>query len=71
MDETRLNEGRDFQRKAQFLLDFVEAENSVGFHASQEAVRVLSLSIDYSRQGQMALRPLQAGPVQTAAAGEE
>jgi hemerythrin-like domain-containing protein len=23
----------DFQRKAQFLLDFVEAENSTGFHA--------------------------------------
>ena len=27
------------QRKAQFLLDFVEAENSMGFHAPQEALR--------------------------------
>ena len=28
---------RDFQRKTQFYLDFVEAENSMGFHAPQEA----------------------------------
>ena len=28
---------------AQFLLDFIEAENSMGFHADQEAVRVLAL----------------------------
>jgi nitrite reductase (cytochrome c-552) len=44
------------QRKAQFLLDFVEAENSMGFHAPQEAMRLLGLSIDYTRQGQRALR---------------
>ena len=47
---------RDFQRKAQFLLDFVEAENSTGFHAGQEAVRVLGESIDYARKGQASLR---------------
>ena len=45
-----------FQRKAQFLLDFIEAENSMGFHASQEAMRVLAKSIDYTRQGQVAIR---------------
>ena len=28
---------RDEQRQAQFLLDFIEAENSMGFHAPQEA----------------------------------
>jgi nitrite reductase (cytochrome c-552) len=44
------------QRKAQFLLDFVEAENSMGFHAPQEAMRLLGLSIDYTRQGQRALK---------------
>jgi nitrite reductase (cytochrome c-552) len=44
------------QRKAQFLLDFVEAENSTGFHAPQEAARVLGASIDLARQGQLALR---------------
>ncbi|HEX7125781.1 MAG TPA: ammonia-forming cytochrome c nitrite reductase subunit c552 [Thermodesulfobacteriota bacterium] len=47
---------RDFQRKAQFRLDFIEAENSMGFHADQEAVRILGESIDFSRQGQVAVR---------------
>ncbi|MBA4147855.1 MAG: ammonia-forming cytochrome c nitrite reductase subunit c552 [Verrucomicrobia bacterium] len=47
---------RDFQRKAQFYLDFIEAENSMGFHAPQEAVRILGESINFSRKGQMALR---------------
>ncbi len=47
---------RGYQRKAQFLADFIEAENSMGFHADQEAARILARSIDYSRRGQMALR---------------
>jgi nitrite reductase (cytochrome c-552) len=47
---------RKLQRHAQFMLDFVEAENSTGFHAPQEAERILAESIDYSRQGQLALR---------------
>jgi len=51
-----LASARDFQRKAQFLLDFVEAENSTGFHAPQEAARVLGQSVDLARQGQLALR---------------
>jgi nitrite reductase (cytochrome c-552) len=55
-----LARARDFQRKAQFYLDFVEAENSTGFHAPQEAARILAASIDFTRQGQLALR--QAGP---------
>ncbi|RPJ80001.1 MAG: ammonia-forming cytochrome c nitrite reductase subunit c552 [Acidobacteria bacterium] len=53
-----LAKARDFQRRAQFMLDFVEAENSTGFHAPQEAARLLGQSIDYSRRGQIALRPL-------------
>jgi nitrite reductase (cytochrome c-552) len=44
------------QRRAQFYLDFVEAENSTGFHAPQEGARVLGESIDFARQGQVALR---------------
>lgn len=47
---------QDFQRKAQFYLDFVEAENSTGFHAPQEALRILSMAIDCCRKGQLALR---------------
>ena len=52
----QLEEARKFQRKAQFLLDFVEAENSTGFHAPQEAARLLVQSVDYSRKGEKALR---------------
>jgi nitrite reductase (cytochrome c-552) len=44
------------QRKAQFRADFINAENSTGFHAPQEAARILGEAIDYARQGQLALR---------------
>ena len=54
--DERLAPARDAQRRAQFLLDFIEAENSMGFHAPQEAMRVLALSIENSRQGQVALK---------------
>jgi nitrite reductase (cytochrome c-552) len=54
--DAELSAARNFQRKAQFYLDFVEAENSTGFHAPQEAARILGESIDFSRQGQNALR---------------
>lgn len=57
VEDSRLAAARDFQRKAQFYLDFVEAENSMGFHAPQEAARILGESIDAARQGQVALRP--------------
>ncbi|HUP60975.1 MAG TPA: ammonia-forming cytochrome c nitrite reductase subunit c552 [Thermoanaerobaculia bacterium] len=56
----QLDEARKQQRKAQFLLDFVEAENSSGFHAPQEAARLMTQSIDHSRRGQVALRALAA-----------
>jgi nitrite reductase (cytochrome c-552) len=56
--DAELASARNFQRRAQFLLDFVEAENSTGFHASQEAVRILGESINYARQGQVAVRDL-------------
>lgn len=50
-----VKEAQKLQRRAQFYLDFVEAENSTGFHAPQEALRVLGESINYSRQGQLKL----------------
>jgi nitrite reductase (cytochrome c-552) len=53
--DDELAEPRKLQRKAQFYLDFVEAENSTGFHAPQEGLRILGESIDFSRQGQLAL----------------
>lgn len=52
----RLAAPRDEQRQAQFLLDFIEAENSMGFHAPQEAMRILAQSIEHTRRGQVALR---------------
>ena len=54
--DAQLATAQNFQRKAQFLLDFVEAENSTGFHAPQEAARLLTQSIDYSRKGQLEVR---------------
>jgi nitrite reductase (cytochrome c-552) len=60
--EAELAPARNFQRRAQFLLDFIEAENSTGFHAPQEAARILALSIDYSRRGQNSLHSGRALP---------
>jgi len=51
-------EAQRYQRHSQFYLDFIEAENSQGFHAPQEALRILGESINMSRRGQLALRPL-------------
>jgi nitrite reductase (cytochrome c-552) len=56
VEERRLAAAQKLQRKAQFYLDFVEAENSTGFHAPQEAARILGESIDASRKGQIGLR---------------
>ena len=48
-----------FQRRAQFYVDFVEAENSTGFHAPGESLRVLASALDHSRKGQLALREIK------------
>jgi len=54
--EADLNLARNYQRKAQFFLDYVEAENSMGFHAPGEALRILTESANAARLGQLALR---------------
>jgi nitrite reductase (cytochrome c-552) len=58
-DDAQLAEARDFQRKAQFLIDFIEAENSTGFHAPQETARIATLALDYCRKGQIAMRGIR------------
>ena len=58
IDDSALAQVFEFQRKAQWRVDFVAAENSMGFHAPQESARVLGESIDYSRQGERALAAL-------------
>ena len=57
-----LEVARKAQRRGQFFVDFVESENSNGFHAPQEATRILGDAIDLFRQGQVSLRPLKWGP---------
>jgi nitrite reductase (cytochrome c-552) len=52
--EAQLGESLALQRKAQWRLDFVNAENSMGFHAPQESARVLGEAIDYARRAQIA-----------------
>jgi nitrite reductase (cytochrome c-552) len=54
-DDAALAKARDLQRKAQWRLDFISAENSTGFHAPQESARVLAEAIDYARQGELAI----------------
>ena len=58
--EDRLQPVFEFQRKAQWRADLINAENSMGFHAPQEIARVLGESIDFSRQGQLELRDILA-----------
>jgi nitrite reductase (cytochrome c-552) len=50
----------DLQKKAMWRLDFISSENSIGFHADQEAMRILGESIDYSRQAQVLALRLRA-----------
>ena len=52
--EADLQAAAALQRKAQWRLDFIAAENSMGFHAPQEMARILGETIDYARQGQIA-----------------
>jgi nitrite reductase (cytochrome c-552) len=58
--EDRLQEVYRLQRKAMWRLDYISSENSRGFHADQEAMRILAESIDYSRQAQAMATALRA-----------
>jgi nitrite reductase (cytochrome c-552) len=58
--DEQLEAARHMQRRASFMVDYVESENSTGFHAGQEAVRILGESINYSRMGQMEVRKISA-----------
>jgi nitrite reductase (cytochrome c-552) len=66
--DAALESARALQRKAQWRLDFIAAENSTGFHAPQEAARVLGEAIDYARQGEILLLQAQTGKQPAAAA---
>ena len=53
--KAQIDAARNYQRKAQFFLDYVEAENSTGFHAPGYSLRVLNDATDAARLGQLAL----------------
>ena len=55
ISDEQLTRAHYCQRAATFLIDFVEAENSMGFHAPQESARLLFKAMDYMRQGLLAL----------------
>lgn len=50
---TALEEARRLHREAQLRWDFVNAENSMGFHNPEEALRILAASTDLARQAQL------------------
>lgn len=53
--EDKLAPALDWQRQAQWRLDYIAAENSMGFHAPQEAARILGVAVDMARQGEVAV----------------
>jgi nitrite reductase (cytochrome c-552) len=67
--DDQLKEARSLQRKAQYRVDFVNAENSMGFHAPQEAARILGEAIDYAQQGRLSVAKIR--PMQQASRGKE
>lgn len=52
-DADLLNQARDLHRQAQFMWDFVSAENSTGFHNPEYALKILADSTNMARQAQM------------------
>ena len=53
VDETLLTEARRLHREAQLFWDFIAAENSMGFHNPEEALRILATATDMARQAQL------------------
>jgi nitrite reductase (cytochrome c-552) len=52
-DVALLDQARNLHRKAQFMWDFVSAENSTGFHNPEYALKILGESTNLARQAQM------------------
>jgi nitrite reductase (cytochrome c-552) len=53
VDGTLLDQARQLHRKAQFMWDFVSAENSMGFHNPDYSMRNLADAMNLARQAQM------------------
>ena len=48
-----LTEARQLHRDAQLRWDFIAAENSMGFHNPEEALRILAVATDLARQAEL------------------
>jgi nitrite reductase (cytochrome c-552) len=60
--DEQLQPSLELQRKAQWRIDYIAAENSMGFHAPQEAARILGEAVDYARQGEIAALKFAKAP---------
>jgi nitrite reductase (cytochrome c-552) len=61
--DDQLKSARALHRQAQWRLDFIAAENSMGFHAPQESARILAEALDLARQGEIqTIRALPSAP---------
>ena len=57
--EAQLATARDYQRKAQFVVDYSFSENGRGFHAPAYSISILNQATDWARSGQLALRGVE------------
>lgn len=53
VNQDLLTEARNLHREAQLRWDFIAAENSMGFHNPEEALRILGNATDLARQAQL------------------
>ncbi len=68
--DPELEKARHYERQAQFYIDFMISENSMGFHADQYSIKSLAEAIDLCRKGQLALRNREQEKIQRAALGK-
>ena len=52
-DQALLDQARNLHRKAQFMWDFLSAENSTGFHNPEYALKICAEATNFARQAQM------------------
>ena len=60
-DDAQLAAARTAQRRAQWRIDLVNAENSMGFHAPEETAKNLALALDFIGEGLTGLAELGTG----------
>jgi nitrite reductase (cytochrome c-552) len=63
VDEGLLAEARELHREAQLRWDFIAAENSMGFHNPEEALRILADAINLAYQAQLKALEAAGGTV--------